>query len=190
MGRGRIGGRFDRIQRQDLVRPSRPSIDRSAAYHGTLPTPDASLNELFSEAGFDKLGERFTIKHAMPAMKKVKEGEGISKKETSLAGKVIDVNRATREELQQLPGFQAGGARGDADPNATSGVLDEEVRRDTVKIRICGAQMYWLVLVGLLAARNAGIEVPDEAIDKAINYFCKMTSSSGQVGYSPRGRYV
>jgi len=40
------------------------------------------------------------------------------------------------------------------------------------------------VLVGLLAARNAGIEVPDEAIDKAINYYVKMTSSSGQVGYS------
>ena len=40
------------------------------------------------------------------------------------------------------------------------------------------------VLVGLLAARNAGIEVPDEVIDKAINYFTKMTSDSGQVGYS------
>src|SRR4029079_18728290 len=40
------------------------------------------------------------------------------------------------------------------------------------------------VLVGLLAARNAGIEVPDRAIDKAINYYTKMTSSSGQVGYS------
>ena len=40
------------------------------------------------------------------------------------------------------------------------------------------------VLVGLLAARNAGIEVPDEAIDKALNYFVKMTSPSGQVGYS------
>ena len=40
------------------------------------------------------------------------------------------------------------------------------------------------VLVGLLAARNAGIEVPDESIDKAINYYVKMTSSSGQVGYS------
>jgi hypothetical protein len=40
------------------------------------------------------------------------------------------------------------------------------------------------VLVGLLAARNAGIEVSDECIDKAINYYVKMTSSSGQVGYS------
>ena len=40
------------------------------------------------------------------------------------------------------------------------------------------------VLVGLLAARNAGIEVPDEAIDRAVNYFTKMTSPSGQVGYS------
>jgi len=40
------------------------------------------------------------------------------------------------------------------------------------------------VLVGLLAARNAGIEVPDEAIDKAITYYTKMTSDSGQVAYS------
>jgi len=40
------------------------------------------------------------------------------------------------------------------------------------------------VLVGLLAARNAGIEVPDEVIDKSVNYFTKMTSPSGQVGYS------
>src|SRR5262245_49321178 len=40
------------------------------------------------------------------------------------------------------------------------------------------------VLVGLLAARNAGIEVPDECIDKAVNYYVKMTSPSGQVGYS------
>lgn len=40
------------------------------------------------------------------------------------------------------------------------------------------------VLVGLLAARNAGIEVPDEAIDKAVSYFSKMTAPSGQVAYS------
>jgi hypothetical protein len=40
------------------------------------------------------------------------------------------------------------------------------------------------VFVGLLAARNAGIEVPDEVIDKAIQYFASMTSDSGQVGYS------
>ncbi|MEX2168379.1 MAG: prenyltransferase/squalene oxidase repeat-containing protein [Pirellulales bacterium] len=40
------------------------------------------------------------------------------------------------------------------------------------------------VLVGLLAARNAGIEVPDESIDRAISYFQSMTSDSGQVAYS------
>lgn len=40
------------------------------------------------------------------------------------------------------------------------------------------------VLVGLLAARNAGIEVTDESIDKALSYYKSMTSSSGQVGYS------
>jgi len=33
-------------------------------------------------------------------------------------------------------------------------------------------------------ARNAGIEVPDEAIDKAIQYFTSMTSDAGHVGYS------
>ena len=40
------------------------------------------------------------------------------------------------------------------------------------------------VLVGLLAARNAGIEVPDESINKAISYYTSMTSASGQVAYS------
>jgi hypothetical protein len=40
------------------------------------------------------------------------------------------------------------------------------------------------VLVGLLAARNAGIEVPDEVIDRAISYYVNMTSAGGQVGYS------
>lgn len=40
------------------------------------------------------------------------------------------------------------------------------------------------VLVGLLAARNAGIEVPDESIDKAVRYFVSMTSDGGQVAYS------
>lgn len=40
------------------------------------------------------------------------------------------------------------------------------------------------VMMGLLAARNAGIEVPDESIDKAVSYFVKMTAPSGQVAYS------
>jgi len=40
------------------------------------------------------------------------------------------------------------------------------------------------VLVGLLAARNAGIEVPDESIDGAIAYYVSMTAPSGQVAYS------
>ncbi len=40
------------------------------------------------------------------------------------------------------------------------------------------------VLMGLLAARNAGIKVPDECIDNALGYFRKMTSSQGGVGYS------
>ncbi len=39
------------------------------------------------------------------------------------------------------------------------------------------------VMVGLLAARNAGIEVPDDAIDKAIIYYRSMTFRSGDVFY-------
>jgi hypothetical protein len=45
------------------------------------------------------------------------------------------------------------------------------------------------VLVGLLAARNAGIEVPDESIDKAISYYKQMTSASGQVAYAGIGGF-
>ncbi len=40
------------------------------------------------------------------------------------------------------------------------------------------------ILMGLLAARNAGIEVPDKSIDSAIKYFASMTGDSGAVGYS------
>jgi len=40
------------------------------------------------------------------------------------------------------------------------------------------------VLVGLLAARNAGIEVPDESINKAIAFYTSMTSASGEVAYA------
>jgi hypothetical protein len=40
------------------------------------------------------------------------------------------------------------------------------------------------VFVGLLAARNAGIEVSDESINKAIAYYTSMTSAGGEVAYS------
>ena len=40
------------------------------------------------------------------------------------------------------------------------------------------------VLVGLLAARNAGIEVPDEVTEKALNYFRSSTGKTGMVAYS------
>jgi hypothetical protein len=43
------------------------------------------------------------------------------------------------------------------------------------------------MIVGLLAARNAGIEVPDESINKAIAYFRSMTDRSGDVFYLGRG---
>ena len=40
------------------------------------------------------------------------------------------------------------------------------------------------VLMGLLAARNAGIEVPDKSIDEAVKYMSSMTGDNGSVGYS------
>lgn len=40
------------------------------------------------------------------------------------------------------------------------------------------------VLMGLLAARNAGIEVPDKSIDRALEYYRSMTSPSGHVAYA------
>lgn len=43
------------------------------------------------------------------------------------------------------------------------------------------------VLMGLLAARNAGIRVPDESVDQALEYFRSMTTNRGEVGYSGIG---
>ncbi len=40
------------------------------------------------------------------------------------------------------------------------------------------------VLVGLLAARNAGIEVPDQCIDRALEFYRTSTSENGAVAYS------
>lgn len=40
------------------------------------------------------------------------------------------------------------------------------------------------VMMALLAARNAGINVPDESIDKALEYFSSMTAADGSVGYT------
>jgi hypothetical protein len=45
------------------------------------------------------------------------------------------------------------------------------------------------VFVGLLAARNAGIEVPDESIDKAISFYAQMTAASGEVMYAGMGGF-
>ena len=40
------------------------------------------------------------------------------------------------------------------------------------------------VFVGLLAARNAGIEVPDDSINRAIAFYTSMTSGGGEVAYA------
>lgn len=41
------------------------------------------------------------------------------------------------------------------------------------------------ILMGLLGARNAGIEVPNEAIEKAISFFRTNTMQDGVVSYQP-----
>ena len=41
------------------------------------------------------------------------------------------------------------------------------------------------VLMGILGARNAGIEVPNEAIDKALTFFQTCTMRGGSVSYQP-----
>ena len=45
------------------------------------------------------------------------------------------------------------------------------------------------VLMGILGARNAGIEVPNEAIDKALNFFQTCTMRGGGVTYTPSGSH-
>jgi hypothetical protein len=40
------------------------------------------------------------------------------------------------------------------------------------------------VLMGLLAARNAGMPVPDETINKALDYMARSTGKDGSVAYS------
>ena len=40
------------------------------------------------------------------------------------------------------------------------------------------------VFMGLLGARNSGIEVPDESIDAALDYYASMTTKGGMVGYA------
>jgi hypothetical protein len=53
--------------------------------------------------------------------------------------------------------------------------------------RDADASVTGAVIIGLLAARNAGIEVPDASIDKAIGYLRSMTDRSGDVFYMTRG---
>ncbi|MEM0925650.1 MAG: prenyltransferase/squalene oxidase repeat-containing protein [Planctomycetota bacterium] len=43
------------------------------------------------------------------------------------------------------------------------------------------------VMISLLAARNAGMKVPDRSIDRAIEYFVSMTLPDGSVAYSAAG---
>ncbi len=49
--------------------------------------------------------------------------------------------------------------------------------------RDADASVTGAVIIGLLAARNAGIEVPDQSIDRAIAYLRSMTDRSGDVSY-------
>lgn len=45
------------------------------------------------------------------------------------------------------------------------------------------------VLMGILGARNAGIEISNEAINKALNFFQTCTIKSGGVSYTPSGSH-
>ena len=54
-----------------------------------------------------------------------------------------------------------------------------EVDADTT---VSGAQM-----VALFAARNAGIQVPDAAIEKGLAYFASCMDGNGGVGYTAKG---
>lgn len=47
---------------------------------------------------------------------------------------------------------------------------------------LSGAQM-----VGLLAARNAGVRVPDEVIEKGLKYYRSCQDEKGSIGYSGKG---
>jgi hypothetical protein len=53
--------------------------------------------------------------------------------------------------------------------------------------RDADASVTGAVIIGLLAARNAGIEVPDESIDKAIAYLRSRTEKVGHVSYMTLG---
>jgi hypothetical protein len=53
--------------------------------------------------------------------------------------------------------------------------------------RDADASVTGAVIIGLLAARNAGIEVPDESIDNALAYLRSMTERSGDVSYMNLG---
>jgi hypothetical protein len=59
--------------------------------------------------------------------------------------------------------------------------------RYSPRSREADASVTGAVIIGLLAARNAGIEVPDESIDKALSYLRSMTDGSGDVSYLNRG---
>ncbi len=61
--------------------------------------------------------------------------------------------------------------------------------RYSPKARDADTSVAGAVFMGLLAARNAGIEVPDKAIEDTLQYFTSMTSESGNVAYSGMGGF-
>ena len=65
--------------------------------------------------------------------------------------------------------------------NPTGGWRYQPTARDA-DTTVSGAQM-----VALLAARNAGIEVPDEAIRRGLEYFAACQAEDGGIGYTSAG---
>lgn len=132
--------------------------DKSTGYYGASSTGHASMYH----HGFAMLA----IAEAYGAIDERKLWDANAGKKTSIAESLELAVRCAVTSQKKNPhdGWRYG-------PNATDA--------DT---SVSGA-----ILVGLLAARNAGIAVPDEAIKKAIAYFASMTSNGGQVGYSGIG---
>ncbi len=89
------------------------------------------------------------------------EGAAEKKRSISEALKLAVKLAVTSQEKNKWGGWRYNPADADADTSVTGAVL-----------------------MGLLAARNAGIEVPDQAINKALEYMQRSTGKDGSVAYT------
>lgn len=150
-------GKYSNVIRK-AVRSMIQSQDQSTGYY----TKNVSSHDSMYQHGFAMLA----MAEVYGSVDDRKLWDGNTKKKTSIAESLELAVRCAVTSQKKNPhdGWRYG-------PNATDA--------DT---SVSGA-----ILVGLLAARNAGIAVPDESIKKSIAYFASMTSNGGQVGYSGIG---